>query len=494
MTCRPRPLAALAGLALALGACSGGADLPSRGSAVATSPAVAKLLVQADELVRGGKLPEAARVLDTARSLAPENPDLWLAIARLRLRGGEHLTALEAADRALALGPDHAPALALRALMVRDAHGAADALPWFEAAIEADKENADVWAEYAATLGDSGKARAMLSAVRRLGEIAPDDPRVPFLQAVLAARGGEDALARSLLARSGMAARGVPAALMLDAVISLREGNADSAALTLEGLAARQPANVRVRELLAHALLAGSHADDVIRRFSSDAALPEASPYLLMVVARAQERRGDRGAAAPLLARAYGAIRSGPSVLVARGGLPLPTAEVRRDLLAGNQSGARDKAVTLRGQFPASADVASLAGDALLGSGDPQSAMAAYSLASEARRPWPLTRKAVWAFARSGNREAANLLLARHVAGETETASALIALAQTQAERGDWTSAALLLDHAVRLGAGNDPALLGLRLRAARELDKLDDVQHFAAILAEVRPRSLAAR
>lgn len=482
-------------MALGVAGCSsGGEDLRRQGGEVAASPAVAKLVAEADVSMQIGKLAEAARALDIARSLAPENPDLWLAIARLRLRGGEHLTALEAADRALALGPDHGPALLLRALMVRDAHGAADALPWFQAAIAADGENPDIWFEYAATLGDSGQALAMLSAVRRLGEIAPDDPRVPFIQAVLAARGRQDALARSLLARSGMAARGMPAALLLDAVISLREGNADSAALTLESLAARQPANVRVRELHAHALLAGGHPDEVIRRFGRDATLPEASPYLVVLVARAQERRGDRVAAAPLLARAYGEMRTGLTVLAARDGLPPPTAEVRRDLLAGNRAGARDRAAMLRTQFPASADVASLRGDALLTSGDFRAAIAAYSLASEARRPWPLTCKTVWALAHFGNREAADLLLVRHVAGEPETASALITLAQRLAARGDWARVSLLGDHALSLGAGHDPELLGLRVRAAQALGKPEEAARFAALLAEVRPRIVAAR
>ena len=177
-----------------------------------------------------GALADAGRKLDEARSLAPENPDLWLAIARLRLRGGEHLTALEAADRALAFGPDYAPALRLRGLMVRDAHGTRDALIWFEAALKANPDDPDILADYAATLGDSGNARAMLGAVRKLDEIALEDPRGLYFQAVLAARGQNFALARSLLARSGMGGKGVPAALLLDAVISLSEGNADSAA------------------------------------------------------------------------------------------------------------------------------------------------------------------------------------------------------------------------------------------------------------------------
>lgn len=497
MTSRPRPFAALASLAMLVGtaSCSGSGGNETRSNvAAAARPAVAKLLAEADAAMARGALAEAGRILDRARSLDPESPDLWLAIARLRLRGGEHLTALEATDRALAFGSDHGPALLMRALMVRDAHGAADARRWFEAARKADPDNPDILAEHAATLGDSGETRAMLDAVRRLAEVAPDDARVPHLQSVLAARAGEDALARSLMARSGMATRGVPAALLLDAVISLRQGNAESAAATLESLAARQPANPRFRELLAHALLAGGHPDMVVNRFGADALLPEASPYLVMLVARARERLGDRAGAAPLLARALGGKRAAPAVLSLRSGLPPPTAELRRALLDGNRAGARKQAYHLRGRFPASADVASLAGDALLAADDMQAALDAYARASEARRPWRLTRKAVWTYARGDDREFGELLLARHVEGEPATASAVIELAGTRAARGDWSRTALLTDHAVLLGAGHDPALLRLRLRAARALGNREEARHFAALLAEVSPRAIGAR
>lgn len=495
MTCTPSHVLALAlALAAALGGCTGGG--PDRGTDAAkpASPTFVRLLADAEKAMADGALGAAGQKLDEARSIAPENPDLWLAIARLRLRGGEHLTALEAADRALAFGPDHAPALLLRAMMVRDARGAAEAIRWFEAAIEADTGNPDIWAEYAATLGDSGQAGAMLKAVRRLAEVAPDDPRVPYLQAVLAARGEKYAMARSLLERSGMASRGMPAALLLDAVISLEEGNADSAAAALEPLVARQPANARLRELLARAMLAGGRHDELIARFGPEAMLPEASPYLVMVVARAYERMGDRARAAPLLARAYGKQDGGPVVLAVREGLPSPTAQARGALLAGRPADAREQSASLRAKFPASADVASLAGDAMLGAGDPRGASGAYSLASEARRTWPLARKAVWTQARLGNRQAARELLTRHVAGETETASALIALADFEAGRGDWARAALLLDHAVALGAGHDPDVLGRRLRAAQALGKAVDVRRFAGLMAEVRPRRLAGR
>lgn len=494
MTFRPSTLVALAAalaLTLGLAACSQGPADPQRRPAADGGPAFARLLADADRAMGKGAFGEAAGKLDEARSLAPQSPDLWLAIARLRLRGGEHLAALEAADRALAFGPDHAPALLLRALMVRDAHGAPDALVWFAAAREADPDNPDILAEQAATFGDSGAARAMLATVRTLAEVAPDDPRVPYFQAVLAARAQQYAIARTLLSKSGMAARGVPAAMQLDAVISLAQGNADSAAATLEGLAARQPANARVRELLVRALLEGGREEELVRRFGREAGMPEASPYLVMLVARAHERLGNRKAAAPLLARAYAAPRTAPVLLGLRDAMPEPTNGVRRALWAGNAKGARMQAAALRARFPASADVAALAGDAALGTGDPRAALTAYALASEARRPWPITRKAVWTFSRHGNPLAADLLLTRQVAGEPQTASALIVLGERQAARGDWRRAALLLDHALGLGAGHDPALLALRARAAREEGDAQDAERFAALLAEVRPRRL---
>lgn len=495
MTFRRDATAALGAAVLAFAGCS---DDSRRGAAegaeAARPPALVRLLGEADRAVAAGQLADAGRLLDQARGIAPDDPALWVAIAKLRFRGGEHLTAIEAADHALALSPDHPPALLLRAMMVRDAHGFAASVPWFKAALAADPFYRDGWAEYAATLGDAGEAGAMLEAVRKLAEVAPGDPRVPYLQAVLAARGGEYALARSLLARSGMATRGVPAALQLDAVISLAQGNADSAAVILEGLTARQPSHARARDLLAKALLEAGRGDELIARFGPEAERREASPYLVMLVARAHEQRGDRASAAPLLARATAGVSIAASVLAVREGLPPPTAAARQAGLAGDWGTARAGVASLEARFPASADVAVLTGDVMLGAGDPQAALASYAKAARVKRPWPLTRKAVYASTRSGDNAAGDALLTRHVAGEPDNASALIALAERLGERGDWARAAQLLDHAIATGAGHDPALLGLRLRAAQALNKADDARRFAALLAEVHPRHIAER
>ena len=496
MICTPDPRRALIGsglgLALLLTACGGeDATQPGADAEAADRARLAALLSEAERASAQGQLANAGRKLDEARNLAHESADLWVAIARLRFRGGEHLTALEAADQALAFGPDHAPALLMRALMVRDAHGFAAAKPWFEAARAADPDNPDIWAEYAAALGDGGDHAAMLDAARKLAEIAPDDPRVAYLQAVLAARGGENTLARNLLNRSGMAQRGVASAMLLDAVLSLAEGNSDSAAITLEKLAARQPANPALRELLAHALLVSGREVELVQRFAAEAERPESSPYLLMLLARAHERLDERAKAAPLLARAYGMAAQRPVVLAARTGLPEQTANMRLLAEARNWTTARAAADDLRARFPASTDVASLVGDAALGAGDARSALAEYARAARVRRPWPLTAKAVYASRLIGEDAAAETLLARHVEGEPEGLRGLAALAQQRAKGGDWKQTALLLDHVIARGGEHDPAVLRLRLRAARKLGNADDTARFAKLLAQIRPRAL---
>lgn len=208
------------GLAIALAGCSN-EQSGGNASALTGSDTFLELVNDARLAVENGNLVEAGRLYDEARALDPENPGLWVDIARLRFRGGEHLIAIDAADYALELNPQYAPAVLLKAQMVRDAHGLEESLPWFEAAVAADPRNPEVMADYAATLGDLGRYRYMLRVVRELAEFAPNYPQVHYLQAVLAARGGDPVLASNLLNRSALRAQGVPAAVMLGAIVDL---------------------------------------------------------------------------------------------------------------------------------------------------------------------------------------------------------------------------------------------------------------------------------
>jgi tetratricopeptide (TPR) repeat protein len=151
-------------------------------------------------------------------------------------------------------------------------------------------------------------------------------------------------------------------------------------------------------------------------------------------------------------------------------------------------------AEALRQEFPASSDIRALGGDVALAAGEAQDALTLYREASRVRRPWPLTRKAVQAYRMLGDDAAAYALLARHAASEPNNADALMSLARESAARSDWLRTALLLDRAIALGAGNDPALLRLRAEAAAKLDRMDEARRFSARAKTLDPPPFVPR
>lgn len=457
-------------------------------SALTGGEAFLALMREAREAAEDGDLADAGRLLDEARALEPENPGVWVDIARLRFRGGEQIEALEAASFALELGPKYAPALLLRAQLVRDAHGLTQSLVWFEAALEADPNNREALAEYAATLGDAGYYSEMLEVTRALGDVAPSDPRVLYLKATLAARGGQPVLAKSLLQRSGLVDEGVPSALMLDALVDLAERNYDSASDTLTLLADKQPGNGRVAELLARAMWLGGRDGDLVARFSKNAQQEDASPYLIMLVGRALERQGERAEAASYLERALAGRPSGWVPLSADADLPDETAGVRRLIGQGRTREAQRQADRLMRQFEGSSDIAALSGDAALAARDYEGALDLYRQAARVRRPWPLTRKAAAAYRDFGDTVAADVLLARHLVSEPRNTEALLLYAERAARNEDWLRVAFLLDNAITLGAGNDPRLLKLRGIAARRLGNDADARRFESMAWDLHP------
>ncbi|MEO1730232.1 MAG: tetratricopeptide repeat protein [Pseudomonadota bacterium] len=481
-------LIALGALALAGCGAMAGADQSEPSGAVAGSEPFLALIKEAREAAQDGDLIDAGRLLDEAKALAPENPAVWVDISRLRFRGGEHVEALEAAQYALQLGPDYAPALLLRAQFVRDAHGLTPSLTWFEAAVEADPNDPVALGEYAATLGDSGYYAEMLEVTRALADIAPKEPRVLYLKAVLAARAGNPVLAKSLVERSGLAELGMPSAMMLDALVDLQERNFDSAAETLEALVIKQPGNARASELLARAYWLSARDAELVGKFATAAGRKDASPYLVMLVGRALERQGDRKSAAPFLEKAYQGRGSGWVALSSQADLPDPTARMRELVGSNKKAQGRRFARQLVRQFSGSADIAALSGDAALARRDYDGAIELYRKAARVRRPWPLTKKIAASYRNADDPFAADIVLARHLVGEPRNTEALLLSAERAAGRGDWLRVAVLLDNAIELGAGNDPRLLKLRGIAARELGEMELARRFERMTWDLHP------
>ncbi|MBW8754537.1 MAG: tetratricopeptide repeat protein, partial [Sphingomonadales bacterium] len=256
-----------------------------------------------------GNLAAAGKAYDRAMAITPRDAAMWVEIGRLRYAGGEHMLAIDMA----------------------------------------------VLGEYAATLGDLGRARQMLAVTRLMLSVEPGNPRAYFLQAVLAARAGNAELARGLYVRTKGKFDDTPAGQLLEGVLELRAGNYVLAAEALARLVRAQPANARASLLLARAYALGGENRLVVHDYADAAARPEASPYLLTLVARAYEADGRRDLAAPLLDRA--ALARRPEMV------PVAESEFGSLLAADKIDEAREAAERTVAAGPGSAFAQAIAGD-----------------------------------------------------------------------------------------------------------------------------------
>ncbi len=399
-----------------------------------------------------GDLAAAGAAFDHAMAITPRDPVMWVEIGRLRYAGGEHELALEAADYALKLAPDEVRALEFKGQLVRDQQGLAPALPWFERALRKAPRDIGVLGEYAATLGDLGRAKAMLATTRLMLSVEPGNPRAFFLQAVLAARTGKIELARGLLARTGDKLDDVPAAQLLEGVLEMQAGNYVLAAEALSKLSRLQPANERVRLLLARAYALGGEGRLVIHDYADAANRPEATAYLLALVGRAYEVEGQRDLAAPLLDRA--ALARRPEIF------PVIGSEAGNLLADGNtaEAGAiADRAIAAN---PGSWFSQMIAGDVRLAAGDAAGALDHYRLAAHVRFSESLLLRMVVASIRTGQRADAAALVEGFLARNPSNRTATRMVASEAADTQDWRRARLLLEKLRANGGASDVELL----------------------------------
>lgn len=420
-----------------------------------------------------GDFTAAARAYDRALEINPRDAASWVELGRLRYASGQQLEAIEAVEKALAADPANVRALHFRGQLVRDQFGLGAALVWFEAGLKYAPEDAGLLIDYAATLGELGRAREMLAATRQVLKISPRNPQALFLQAVLAARAGKIDLARALLNRTGNRLRDVPAAMLLDGALNLAAGSPALAAEQLDRLARLQPANERVRLLLARALFEAGEYDAVVARFAGAAQRADAPFYLLAVVARAHEQMGARDAAAPLLDRMMRA-RIMPLAAIAEdapvgvlalrwrdgGGQAAAVAYVRKliDLRALEQAVAVAEAA--RAANPGSGGAQALAGDAQLAAGNFSAALDRYRAAARVRLDDGLVVRLLDAAVRSGRAAEAAALADAYLASHPQSRVAARICAALAIGAGDWQRARTLLENLRQRGGGQDVRLL----------------------------------
>lgn len=413
-----------------------------------------------------GNLPAAGKVLDRALVVAPRNAEVWVDIAQLRYRGGEQLQAIDAIDRAIAADPNNLRALDFRGLIVRDQFGPSEALQWFERGLKIAPNNSALLADYAASLGELGRAKQMLAVTRKMLDLGVETDQAFYLQGVLAAKAGNLGLARAMLNRLGGRLGQTAAGLMLDAVLDLQDGNGNLAAEKLSRIADEQPQNEDVQLLLARALMASGQQAELVKRFASVAQRSEAPAYLLTLVGRALEDLGRREEAAPYLDRAAAVRQAGLDIAIdtrvpaGASDADKVAGQVRQALRVGNVGQAGALAEQLRARHMGLSAAAALLGDARFAQGRYGDAVAAYGEAARVRFDDQLLAKLVISGTRSGKGQPAATMLYGYLQSRPQSRTAMRIAADYAASVGDWQRASALLDHLRRTGGERDVRLL----------------------------------
>jgi tetratricopeptide (TPR) repeat protein len=450
------------------------AAVAARKAGPAHAAYAARMLGRAYQLT--GKPEEAAAAFDRALAAAPGDSALWTDIADFRRATGETAGAIEAADRAVSLDSRNVLALRLRGELTRSQYGLAAAMPWFDRALEIDPANTAVLIERASTLGDLGRTREMLADTRRILSLSENNPSAYYLQAVLAARGRDYALARSLYRRTGGAFENRPAAMLLAGTIELGAGNASLAMGPLKRLLKVQPGNIKARRLLGSAQWQSGDLRAAIATLRPLADREDADAYTLSIIGKAYARLGDEAAAARYLGRAAAPRPSATAPLddpLGDGQL----AAIRRDAAAwpdvaapqvvlirallgrGLGPEALQRARQLQAAAPGAPDAHVLVGDALAIQGDYAAAAIAYRRAANLAFNEPVALRLIEALRNSGDEQGAAKVLALFLQQNPQNVSAQTMAANAYLQAKRWPEAIAAYE-GVRKRLGNNDATL----------------------------------
>ncbi|MCC7394967.1 MAG: tetratricopeptide repeat protein [Sphingomonadaceae bacterium] len=433
-----------------------------------------------DAAYRNRDFAAAAQYYAGALRLAPNDGDIWTRYARYRLAEQDMLGADNAADRARALAPTSGAAWWVKADVVRYRAGPVASLAWYRAALDHAPNDVGILAEYAAALGEGGRYSAMLDPLSRAAELDAYNPRVLFLEATLAARGGEPALARALLQRIDGDDANQPAILTLRSAVELSLDTPVAAADYAGRLLQLQPDNREARRLYALALATSGNARGAIAAIDMITTASDADSWSLLLLSRAFAANGWQGDADQPALRASllqtGAaggihpIANDQSVGVAPAIMAIRSALGVRDFAR-----ARGLADALLAANPGVPQAVLIAGDVAREGGDLAGAQNLYRRAADLRFDRRAMLSLVALQLQMGDRQSAAATLGQYMAHWPEDTAAMRISAGMAAEDGRWQAAKdALLAARDRVG-GRDALLLAQLARCDLELGGVGD-------------------
>jgi Flp pilus assembly protein TadD len=484
-------------------------DVEGATEAAAKAPPAARAYadrIAARAAAAQGRVAEAQAMLVALVDANPRDAAAWTDLGRIRLTAGEVGGAAEAAANAARLAPTDPIALTLQGEVIRTRYGLAAAMPWFDRALATDAYFPPALIEAAATAGDLGRHAEMLSLTRRALAARPGDPRALYLQAVLAARGGEDALAGQLLRAGGGALANLPGARLLDALLDHRRGQYQQAAAKWGDLVADQPLNIGLRRLYAAALLRSGDPRAALDTIRPLALRADAGAYALDLTARGFAAVGATGPAAAAIDRA--ALPAGPASVFASdaaigalraGARAAPTDPsyalgiIRGQLTGGDTGGAIATATTLAAATPGAPPAQTARGDALAAAGRWPDAVAAYARAASLRFDEPAMLRLVSAQERSRRPTEAAATLALYLQQNPQSIAGRRLLGAWQSERGEDAAAIETLEGVRRTIGNRDADLMASLALAYASQDDGEIARRYGRAAYTLQPLSARA-
>ncbi len=402
---------------------------------------------------------------------------LWADVASFRYRRGDVAGAIDAAVIEARNAPRSVRAMMIMGDLIRGRYGLIAALPWFRRAVQIEPSNIDALGELAATLGDAGQTREMLTITRRMIAADPNNARAFYLQSVMAARAGKYDLARNLMYRTKGRMDEVPAAILLNAVLEIHAASYESAIARLEKLTGMQPDNFRARRLLGLAMLKAGDAHGAASVLAIMADRSDADSFTLMLMARALEAQGNLAKAAPYLDRAHASAPDEPAPFNINGDLmrlarasngPVDNAwqavpYINKQLLDGNVPAAVAHARRMADLNPGSPAAQILAGDALAYAGQHGPAIEFYRRGADLRFDATVALRMIETLNTMGARGEALKVLDYFLSQNPRSVPALRIAAEHLMETRQW-------DRAIAILSGLDARLGGHDAEIARSL------------------------
>jgi tetratricopeptide (TPR) repeat protein len=449
----------------------------------------------------------AGQTFDRGLAIAPDDSMLWTEIGRLRMVASNQAGAIDALDRAVQLDPDNIRALELRGRMVRNQFGLLAALPWFEKGLAIDPNDVPLLEEYGSTLGDAGRYKDMLAQARRIVQLDSGNRRAIYMQAVLAARAGDYALARRLLERLRGGFGELPGPQLLRAICEYELDNPNKAIEILAPLSNVQPNNEAIRLMLARAMHKSGDHYGAWQALAPLVQRGDAGTYAKRLAGRILEAQGRRDEAAPFLdGAAFASARNGEALgqsgsarAIAEEAGRKPTnaraviPHIRILVGQGRLGEARTAATLLLSGNEGVADAQLLMGDIEWLSGNKEAAISAYQRARSLSFSRPVLTRLAAAYHASGNDRAAGDLIAAFAVYNPNDLVGQRMLAFHLMDQEDWARALpLMLRVRARLGY-NDSVINANIARALSELGRHEEAIRMARLAYRIDPGSLMA-